>query len=143
METVKISLSKPAYGSSDIPVYNIYETKDNLNVVVSDDTYARFTVGMTVYLKRYANRGGYTHLISDAFVVKGIKSRTLILDKPSENKLRITNHTNFVDIQGNQIGVDLTFDKPHRVFLQDISQKNPKISLVAYDVDGEKIWEKS
>ena len=143
METVKISLNKPVYGSSDIPVYNIYETKDNLNVVVSDDTYARFTVGMTVYLKRYANRGGYTHLISDAFVVKGIKSRTLILDKPSENKLRITNHANFVDIQGNQIGVDLTFDKPHRVFLQDISQKNPKISLVAYDVDGEKIWEKS
>ena len=64
-------------------------------------------------------------------------------DKPSENKLRITNHTNFVDIQGNQIGVDLTFDKPHRVFLQDISQKNPKISLVAYDIDGEKIWEKN
>ena len=58
METVKISLNKPIYGSSDIPVYNIYETKDNLNVVVSDDTYARFAVGMTVYLKRYANRGG-------------------------------------------------------------------------------------
>ena len=139
MDTIKISLKKPVYGSSDIPIYSIYETKENLNVVVSDDNYARFAVGMTVYLKRYANRGGYAHLISEAFVIKDIKNRTLILDKPSENKLRISNHADFVDIEGNQIGVDLTFDKPHRVFLQDISQKKPKISLAAYDVDGKKI----
>lgn len=142
METIKISLNKPVYGTIDIPVYCFYETAENLNIVVADDSYTGLTVDQEVSLQRKANRGGYIHLVTEKFLIKEMQSRTIVLDKPSINKLRLVSHSEFLDIEGEQKGLILKFDKPHNVFLQDITTNKPKIWIEAFDIDGKLLWKK-
>lgn len=142
METIKISLNKPVYGTIDIPVYCFYETEENLNIVVADDSYTGLTVDQEVSLQRKANRGGYIHLVTEKFLIKEMQSRTIVLDKPSINKLRLVSYSEFLDTEGEQKGLILQFDKPHNVFLQDITTNKPKIWLEAFDVDGKRLWKK-
>ena len=142
METIKISLNKPVYGTIDIPVYCFYETEENLNIVVADDSYTGLTVDQEVSLQRKANRGGYIHLVTEKFLIKEMQSRTIVLDKPSINKLRLVSYSEFLDTEGEQKGLILQFDKPHNVFLQDITTNKPKIWLEAFDIDGKMLWKK-
>lgn len=142
MDTLRISLKKPVYGSIDLPVYCFYEANDQLYIVIGDDSYASLSVGQIVSLMRRADRGGYTHLISEDFEIKEFSNRTIVIDKPTTNILHLDTYVDYINTDDEPAGMILTFKEPHNVFLQDIVAKKPEICLEAYDVDGKILWRK-